>query len=114
MGTSFSVFNILPKNKVLSSSMPLAVTTNVDSYSIATFGMCFSLANPAVSAATAQALGILTPVACKPMILASWQGTSNKVFINNYPLLTVGCKLFCAYSGIIEVINAGQFKVFVN
>jgi hypothetical protein len=32
---------------------------------IAPFGMCASLANPMVAAATAAALGVLTPSACR-------------------------------------------------
>src|ERR1700742_1132408 len=36
------------------------------------FGMCSSEANPEVIAATAAALGALTPMPCVPVIVAPW------------------------------------------
>ncbi|MDR2437860.1 MAG: DUF4280 domain-containing protein, partial [Planctomycetaceae bacterium] len=50
---------------------------------LATFGMCSSPANPAVAAATAAALGVLTPMPCIPVTVAPLD-YHNNYFDNRY------------------------------
>jgi len=72
------------------------------------FGMCQSPANPAVAAATAAALGVLTPMPCVPVIPAPWVPGAPTVLLANMPALDNTSKLMCAYAGVIEITDAGQ------
>ena len=70
-------------------------------------GMCTSLANPAVAAATAAALGVLTPQPCVPSPMGTWV-CPGKVRVAGKPVLTSEGKLTCAYGGTISIMNPGQ------
>lgn len=70
-------------------------------------GMCTSLANPAVAAATAAALGVLTPQPCVPSPVGTWV-CPGKVRVAGKPVLTSEGKLTCAYGGTISIMNPGQ------
>ena len=72
------------------------------------FGLCTSLANPAVASATAAALGVLTPMPCIPNTPAPWVPGVPTVLIAGQPAVDNTCKLFCAYAGVIQVSFAGQ------
>ena len=45
-------------------NMLMATTMDFTPANIPTFGMCRSMANPTVSAATSAAMGVLTPMPC--------------------------------------------------
>ncbi len=77
---------------------------------IPTFGMCTSLVNPQVAAATAAALGVLTPQPCIPATTA-WIPTGSAVFAGGKPCITQDCKCMCMYAGQISVVNPGQMIV---
>lgn len=99
------------ENKVLTSNMPAAtIMDNVPMKNIMPFGMCSSMANPAVSAATAAALGVLTPMPCVPVIAAPWAPGSPTVLIANKPALNNSSKLMCSWGGVISINNPGQMK----
>ena len=68
-----------------------------------TFGMCSSMANPAVASATAAALGVLTPMPCTPVTVAPWAPGGSTVMVCGRPLLNNTSKLMCAYGGVIQV-----------
>ena len=72
------------------------------------FGMCSSLANPMVIAATAAALGVLTPMPCIPVTVAPWVPGSPTVIINNFPALNNSSKCICSWGGVISINFAGQ------
>ena len=67
------------------------------------FGMCSSLANPTVAAATAAAFGALTPMPCLPAIVAPWVPACPTVTVCGKPLLTTGSQLMCNWGGIIKI-----------
>jgi hypothetical protein len=90
---------------------PAATTMDmVPMANIPTFGMCMSLANPTVAAATAAALGVLTPMPCVPVTVAPWAPGAIKTMINNFPALTAGSTCNCAFGGVITMINPGAMK----
>ena len=68
-GTVPMVLPVVSQQTVMIGSMPAA--TIMDN-KCTTFGMCSCPANPAVAAATAAALGVLTPSACIPVTVAPW------------------------------------------
>jgi len=69
---------------------------------ILTFGMCMSPANPMVIAATAAALGVLTPMPCIP-VTTPWTPGSPTVLVRNFPALDASSKCMCAYAGEITI-----------
>jgi len=110
-GTAPSTLTILPANRVNTSRMPAAtIMDNIPLVNILPFGLCTSLANPAVAGATAAAMGVLTPQPCIPVIPAPWVPGVVTVLINKKPALNDSCKLFCTWAGVISVTVPGQFQ----
>lgn len=111
-GMAPSSLVVLPKNRVTTQQMPDAnIMDNVPMLNILPFGMCQSPANPAVAAATAAALGVLTPMPCIPATAAPWAPGCATVMIANMPALNNSSKLMCSFGGVIEVSYAGQATV---
>lgn len=75
------------------------------------FGMCTSLANPTVAAATTAALGVLTPMPCIPVTVAPWAPGSPTVLLGTFPALNNSSKCMCTWAGVISILNPGQFTV---
>jgi hypothetical protein len=80
---------------------------------IPTFGACTSLANPAVAAATAAALGVLTPMPCIPNTPAPWVPGSPTVILQYFPALNESSKLMCVWAGVISITFPGQVTHFI-
>jgi len=78
---------------------------------IVPFCLCTSPSNPLVAAATAAALGVLTPMPCLPCTLSPWILGSPSVTYGGLTVLTDSSKLMCAFGGVISVVYAGQIKV---
>lgn len=111
-GAAPSTLNVLPVNRVMAGGPPAANIMDQKPFvNIPPFGMCMSLANPAVASATAAALGVLTPMPCTPVIPAPWAPGSPTVLIANMPALNNTSKCFCAYGGVIQVTVPGQVTV---
>ena len=92
-------------------NMLMAVTTDFTVANIATFGMCQSIANPAVSSATSAAMGVLTPMPCIPVITAPWS-PGGQVKVMNMPALVNNAKCMCTWGGNISITNAsGSMQV---
>ena len=100
---------VLPDKMVMTSNMPAAnIMDNKPMVNIPTFGMCSSLANPAVAAATSAALGVLTPMPCVPVTTAPWAPGSPTVLVKNLPALNESSKLMCNWAGVISINMPGQ------
>ena len=108
-GLAPSSMVVLPINRVMTSNVPAAnIMDHVPMLNIMPFGMCTSMANPTVAAATAAALGVLTPMPCIPATTSPWMPGAPTVMLANQPALNNTSKLMCMWAGVIEVIYAGQ------
>lgn len=97
---------------VLANSMPAATIMDITPMlNIPTFGMCTSLANPTVAAATAAALGTLTPMPCVPVPVGPWKPGAVTTTIGGLPALTSGSICNCAYGGVISITMPGSTTV---
>lgn len=112
-GVAPSSLVVLPTNKVLSSTPAATIMDNKPMANVMPFGMCNSIANPTVAAATAAALGVLTPMPCIPATAAPWVPGSPTVLIGNMPALNNTSKLMCNWGGVIQVVSPGQFTAMV-
>ncbi len=71
-GAAPSTLVVLPANKVVSTTPAANIMDNKPLVNVLPFGMCQSSSNPVVAAATAAALGALTPMPCIPLTSAPW------------------------------------------
>lgn len=105
---------VLPLARVFASNLPAAnIMDNKPIVNIPTFGMCqgVNLANPAVAAATAAALGVPTPAPCVPVIVAPWFIGAPQVMMGTGPALNGTSKVMCIWLGVISITSPGQFTV---
>ncbi|MDE6591337.1 MAG: DUF4280 domain-containing protein [Oscillospiraceae bacterium] len=108
-GAAPAPFSALPVPRVVINGRPAGVMTDMaPAANIPPFGMCSSLANPAVASATAAALGALTPMPCVPVPAGAWLNPAPKVIIGGQPAISDGSRLMCAWGGQISAQFAGQ------
>lgn len=119
-GTALCTFGTMPgvisagaQKKVLIEGKPAATILDFNAQCITPFGLCTTLTNPAVQAATAAALGVLTPQPCAFMPAGTWRPSKLTVQAGGSPVLTTECQGNCIYGGCIAVTNPGQSKVIV-
>lgn len=112
-GVAPSTLVVLPANRTLTGTPAANIMDNKPMVNIPPFGMCQSLANPTVAAATAAALGALTPMPCVPVTPAPWVVGAPTVLIGNMPALNNTSKLMCAYGGVIQITSPGQTTTMV-
>ncbi len=97
-----------PKTVMTSNMIAANILDNKPIINILPFGMCQSPANPTVAAATAAAMGVLTPMPCVPNTPAPWVPGAPTVMLCNAPALNNSSKLMCIWGGVIEFVNPGQ------
>lgn len=112
-GAAPSSLMVLPDKGVLTAVPDATIMDNVPMVNIMPFGMCSSMANPTVAAATAAALGALTPMPCIPVTTAPWAPGAPTVLIGNMPALNDSSKLMCTWGGVIQINNPGQTTVMI-
>ena len=114
MGAAPSALAVLPVNRVTTVSMPDAnIMDHVPLVNIQPFGVCFSPAFPATAAATAAAMGVLTPMPCIPATPAPWITGAPTVLLANFPTLDNVSTLACIWGGMISFLDAGEMTVEV-
>jgi hypothetical protein len=110
-GAAPSVLVVTPEKMVTTSMKPAAnIMDHVPMKNIMPFVMCNSMSNPAVSAATSAAMGVLTPMPCTPTTPKPWSpgAKSPPVTIKGQPALDKPSTLTCTLGGTIEITDPGQ------
>ena len=110
MGVGESVINATP-GPVVATTPTCTIMDFAPMSNIPSFGMCVSPANPQVAAATAAALGVLTPQPCIPATTTPWTPGSATVFVNGVPALTDLSTCACTWAGVIAVVAPSQVSV---
>jgi hypothetical protein len=105
-GLAPSTLTILPQSGTAADEIPAGTVMDfIPMSNIAPFGMCKALANPRVAAATAAAMGTLTPQPCVPVVSAPRSQGANMVTLRGLPALTGSSTCQCAWTGIIEITD---------
>jgi len=113
-GVAPASLTVLPVNRVMAEGPPAATIEDyVPLVNIGSFGMCMSPANPAVAAATAAALGVLTPMPCVPVTVAPWAPGAGTMLIGNVPALDNVSRCMCTWGGIISVVDPATVRTNV-
>ncbi len=114
-GAAPAVLNVLPVNRTLTADLPAAnIMDHIPLVNIMPFGVCTSLANPMVAAATAAALGVLTPMPCIPATATPWiPGGAPTVLLGNMPAIDANSTLMCNWAGVIKIVMPGQMQMLI-
>jgi hypothetical protein len=114
-GTSPATLSVLPTNGSKGEEQPAAtVMDHLPMVNVPPFGMCQTLANPEVAAATSAAMGTLTPQPCVPVLPTPWSPGASYVTIQELKALSDDSKCTCQWTGSIEITNAGEGVVEVD
>jgi len=106
-GVAPSSLVVLPTNKTMVGAPAANIMDCIPMTNIPTFGMCMSIANPTVAAATAAALGVLTPMPCIP-VTQPWAPGSATCMLGGMPALNNTSMCMCAWGGVIQIGFPGQ------
>ena len=114
-GAAPAVLNVLPVNRTLTAGLPAAnIMDHIPLVNIMPFGVCTSLANPMVAAATAAALGVLTPMPCIPATATPWiPGGAPTLLLGGMPAVDANSTLMCNWAGVIKIVMPGQMQMLI-
>jgi hypothetical protein len=113
-GAAPSDLVVLPKNKVNAEGPPAAnILDHIPLVNILPFGMCSCSGNPVVAAATAAAMGAMTPMPCIPATLAPWSPGAATVKIAKALALDDISTCKCSWGGEISFTTAGTVKTMI-
>lgn len=108
MGMAPGQLLVTSQTTVLAGGMPAATVTDAAPMTNVTpCGMCTSMANPQVAAATAAALGVLTPMPCTPAPVGIWSCAGTPM-VGGKPALSIDATLTCSYGGCLRIVSPGQ------
>jgi hypothetical protein len=112
-GVAPSSLSVLPVNRVMAGAPAANIMDHKPMMNILPFGMCNCPANPMVIAATAAALGVLTPMPCIPVTAAPWMPGCPTVLVGGMPGLQNSSKLMCNWGGVIQILMPGQMTAMI-
>lgn len=98
---------------VMIEGKPAATIMDNKPPNLPTFGMCSSPSNPVVAAATAAALGVLTPMPCVPVIVAPWAPPAAQTLIGGKPALAADGQSMCNWGGVVKIGFSGAVRTTV-
>ena len=113
MGMAPSSLVPTPKTVMTGNMVAANILDHIPIVNIPPFGMCQSPANPMVAAATAAALGVLTPMPCIPATPSPWAPGAPTVLVTGAPALNDSSKLMCMWAGVISINMPGQMTEMV-
>lgn len=103
-GAAPAMLVVAPKNQVNAQGPAAAnISDHLPMANILPFGMCKSPGNPVVAAATAAAMGAMTPMPCMPDTGTPWAPGSPTVLIGGLPALNKTSTCLCSYGGKITI-----------
>ncbi|CAB3780636.1 DUF4280 domain-containing protein [Pararobbsia alpina] len=107
-GVAPASLNVLPLARVTAGTPAASIMDHIPMVNVMPFGTCSCTGNPQVIAATAAALGALTPMPCIPMTMAPWMPGSPTVLVGGQPALNNSSKLLCVWGGEIQIVSTAQ------
>lgn len=108
-GSAPGRLDVLPHRRATHTGKPMAtILDHQPLVNIQPFGACTSPANPQVAAATAAALGVVTPQPCLPATIMPWTPGSARRAIARETALRDRCTCRCLWGGTITITAAGQ------
>lgn len=106
---------VLPINRVfVEGQLAASIMDHLPMVNICSFGMCSSLANPKVAAATSAAMGALTPMPCLPVTVTPWIPDVTKTLIGKLPALGGTATCTCTWAGLIQVADPGTRTTLIS
>lgn len=113
-GLAPAILTVLPAKRVTAEGPPAAtIEDHAPLVNIGSFGMCMSLANPAVASATAAALGVLTPMPCVPATVSPWAPGAATALIGGVPALDNLSRCMCMWAGVVVIVNPATVRTDV-
>jgi Domain of unknown function (DUF4280) len=103
MGTTPATFSA--SGQAVGAPTGAGVISDIGPQSVPGFGLCTSMANPQVAAASTAGL---VPQPCIPVIAAPWTPGSTSVTLDGQPALDDASQCLCTWAGTITVSSAGQ------
>jgi hypothetical protein len=105
---------VLPINRTpVENQFAANIMDHIPMVNIMPFGMCMSIANPQVAAATAAAMGVLTPQPCIPATATPWTPGALTLVLGNQPALDNVSICMCTWLGVITVADPGQTSTMI-
>jgi Domain of unknown function (DUF4280) len=116
-GVAPGTLSVVPSGPEVMQAAGQLIATVMDfkpNVNIAPFGMCTTLSNPQVAAATSAAQGVLTPQPCIPMTTSPWTPGASTMTLGGMKVLTDPSTCACAWGGQITVVQPGQQTIKVE
>lgn len=111
-GLMTSILNVSDLTRPSIGTNKMATLADNSMTHVPSFGMCTSINNPEVQAATMAAMGTLTPAPCPGMLAAGyWMATQFNNVIHDTSFrhfLQQDCVLYCQYLGCVQIVHSGQ------